>query len=1338
MRRFICVLICVLLTSASAEALTRYVWTNSPSPSAPYTNWTMAARSIAPALTAAQFGDTVLATNGTYVLTAQLVVTNQITLRSVNGPQATVIDGNYPAYSIRCIQIATGGKVDGFTIQNGRTASEGAGVYMWDGTLDHCVVRNNHATGDGGGVQTHPGSIVRNCLIHDNLSDLHGGGMDLASGGLAENCTIVSNYSAQVGGGVASISATLRNCIVYYNESALLAGKNYFQGTGSAYQHLCTTPAAAGVSNITAAPLFMDRVAHDYRLKPTSPCLNAGSNRTWMASPATDVRGDPRLNGPRVDIGAVEMSPVHYVAHGGGHVWPYVTWPEAATNISAALSATESGDTIQLSNEVFVVKEPVTLSGWRTIRGDNDAGLAHLSGADATNCLVLNHAQATARDLVIRNGLSSDGGGARIVSGGTLLSCIISSNNATGYGGGVCVVTKGTLRSCLLTDNFADKGGAVSFASNGVLQSCTLTMNEAFHDGGGLYAAGPVTALNCIVYANAARTGTNYWDKGSVQFFNCCTDPYPSGGSNNLVADPLLLSGSFKLATNSPCLNAGTNESWVLTGIDLEGYPRLIGIATDIGAYERSPTHYVAPGGSHVWPFVTWPNAATNLQAAIDCADDYDLISVSNGYYYPPETVVLSKRYTMKSVIGKAATGINGSFTHRCVRMLTNATLDGFTVVNGNITGNGAGIHCGGGGIVRDCTVGSCMASDYGAGVFVNYTGVVERCLIENNLCSSLDGGGVYLAHGGVLKESTVRNNQARFGGGVFCGTGGTVQNCLIERNHATTRDAGIITYQAGAVIRNCTVVSNSAPTGAGGVRLEAGCTLRNSIVYYNRVGNGTSNILYLAGTADHLCTTPSVGTACVTNPPGFRNLPTRDYRLTRGSPCIDSGTNETWMTSAADLTGNYRLYGVNVDRGSYELPIHLVALSGSHEPPFATWATAATNIQDALDECVDEDIVFVTNGSYAAGWTLTFPADVYLASMHGAEQTEIDGENTYRCLTIASDSIVEGFTITRGNADFGAGVLFGATGVLRRCVLTDNHSSLNGGGAYFNGGGLLINSLVYDNDAVDYGGGLHFQGAGDAKYCTVADNQAYYGGGIYLYSGGGIEGSIIASNRATGPTAGRNNWHYFVSGIITQSCTTPAPGTGGNITNKPGFISSGSDYHLRYGSPCIDAVSTGLGFTNDFDGFTRPLDGNWDGTNRADMGCFEYDGYTADSDSDTILDFWERRHSLDPNDPLDADDDDDTDGDINKREWIADTNPHDSNDYFRISQVEETNSFAVTFSCTNSRNYSLQSAASMVDGSWLMVAGQTNIAGHASGTMSLIDASHAARKGFRVLVLIP
>src|SRR5712671_429447 len=83
-------------SSGSALADVRYVDVNSTNATPPYTNWTTAATNIQDAVDAAEAGDEVVVTNGIYATGGRsgnrVTVDKRLSLRGVNGPQATTID----------------------------------------------------------------------------------------------------------------------------------------------------------------------------------------------------------------------------------------------------------------------------------------------------------------------------------------------------------------------------------------------------------------------------------------------------------------------------------------------------------------------------------------------------------------------------------------------------------------------------------------------------------------------------------------------------------------------------------------------------------------------------------------------------------------------------------------------------------------------------------------------------------------------------------------------------------------------------------------------------------------------------------------------------------------------------------------------------------------------------------------------------------------------------------------------------------------------------------------------------------------------------------------------
>jgi predicted outer membrane repeat protein len=201
-------------------------------------------------------------------------------------------------------------------------------------------------------------------------------------------------------------------------------------------------------------------------------------------------------------------------------------------------------------------------------------------------------------------GLYGQGGGAMrnfdngsSGEGPAATDCVFIANTASGNGAsGGAIINVGsspTLTNCTFAGNTASAGGGM-FSSRGV-------------NGGGRsgpnYIYSRPKVYNSIFWGDIADSGAEIYNDTYSSVFIQSSDvqgglaenPLIVGnigdGGGNINADPLFVNtvlGDLHLSAGSPCIDTGDNNAPGLVGIttDLDGLPRFVGAAVDMGAFE--------------------------------------------------------------------------------------------------------------------------------------------------------------------------------------------------------------------------------------------------------------------------------------------------------------------------------------------------------------------------------------------------------------------------------------------------------------------------------------------------------------------------------------------------------------------------------------------------------------------------------------------------------------------------------------------------------------------------------------------------------------------------------
>lgn len=314
---------------------------------------------------------------------------------------------------------------------------------------------------------------------------------------------------------------------------------------------------------------------------------------------------------------------------------------------------------------------------------------------------------------------------------------------------------------------------------------------------------------------------------------------------------------------------------------------------------------------------------------------------------------------------------------------------------------------------------------------------------------------------------------------------------------------------------------------------------------------------------------------------------------------------------------------------------------------PYASWASAATNIQSAVDAANVGDVILVTNGIYNTGGRILSAAGsttnrvavskaVMIQSVNGPSVTIIqgyqvpgttNGSAAIRCVSLASSATLSGFTLTGGATlanEAGGGVYCQFGNTISNCVINANSSGSGGGGGGGGNGGNYYNCIISGNYTLGNGGGIISGGSALNINCLVNANYSLgFGGGVYAgfssFFNNCTIGNNFANNGGGGIYEGRltncivyyNNSGSFSDVNTYQSsayncCTIPTNSISNganNFTNSPGFFNAdGGDFRIMPWSSCLDngtanIVTGGI----DLAGKPRIVGGN------IDIGAYEY-----------------------------------------------------------------------------------------------------------------------------------
>lgn len=352
---------------------------------------------------------------------------------------------------------------------------------------------------------------------------------------------------------------------------------------------------------------------------PTNRIFNGTHYGNVSISDVTIAHGfDSRRGGCIIQMGNLVLSNVTITScstsssfsdtQGGG---AYVRGNVTLTGATISGNTTASGNYRVASGGGLAVYGTATITG-TTISGNTSAGTYSVGGG----LYLIGNATIT-DSAITGNTASQHGTGGGLVASANLVitGSTIDSNISGGDGGGLgseayrAHITIQIVNSTISGNSAANGGGGIASTYRSLeLDNTTVAFNTATTTGGGgmlFRGASSLTLQSTIIADNTSGGGATYAADLGMPASVTAT------GSNNLVVtadgtlpggtlqtDPLLFSlahnggptQTHALQVGSPAIDAGNNSGGLAFDQRGDGFPRVVGAAADIGAFEVQST----------------------------------------------------------------------------------------------------------------------------------------------------------------------------------------------------------------------------------------------------------------------------------------------------------------------------------------------------------------------------------------------------------------------------------------------------------------------------------------------------------------------------------------------------------------------------------------------------------------------------------------------------------------------------------------------------------------------------------------------------------------------------